>query len=107
MTLLLRRNGWTTAPAEDVSQALSAVSNGEEFEAVIIDVHLPDGDGIELARKIRKTVGDGPRIVILSGDHSVTTLARLNDVGVDRFIGKPLSFDALLHALDGGGPTDE
>lgn len=65
----------------------------------VIDVHLPDGDGIELTRSLRDQLGMGVPIVIVSGDTSMETLRRLRDAGGNRFVGKPMSLAALREAL--------
>ena len=101
MEALLLRAGWTPVLVPDAASADEAVAGCPGcFHAAVIDVHLPDGDGIALARRVRDIIGKAARVVVLSGDHSPKTLARLSDAGVDRFIGKPLSFQALVHALD-------
>lgn len=65
----------------------------------VVDVHLPDADGIDLTRQLRELLGSKPRIVIVSGDTTMATISRLRDAGADGFIGKPLRFPVLLDAL--------
>jgi DNA-binding response OmpR family regulator len=71
--------------------------------AAVIDIHLPDGDGIDLTRSLRQHLGKAVPIVIVSGDTSMETLRRLRDAGGNRFVGKPMSLAALREALQPGG----
>jgi len=85
-----------------------ADEEGDGLAAVVLDVHLLDGDGIDVARRLRPIVGHECRIVLLTGDHSLGTLRRsagLSASGepiVDAFLGKPVNVAALRDALDGG-----
>lgn len=112
MQKFLERDGWTSigfGAASEVHTWLTDPKSGARgqcsetdrhpIRGAIIDVHLPDGDGIELTRALRRQLGQAVPIVIISGDTSMKTLRRLRDAGANRFVGKPMSLQALREAL--------
>lgn len=103
LTRLLQRDGYAVTAFASAREARDWLSSPEGRKRPIgggvIDVHLPDGDGIDLTRQLRQMLGNGPRIVIVSGDTTMATLNRLRDAGADGFLGKPIRFPVLLEAL--------
>ncbi len=98
----LRRHGWNVAGFGTASEAQAWLEESQARQPVagaVIDVHLPDGDGIDLTRELRRLLGEHIPIVIVSGDTSMDTLRRLRDAGGSRFVGKPMSLAALREAL--------
>jgi len=69
------------------------------FAAALLDIHLPDFSGLELARELRKSLGAKLPIIILSGDTSMDTLRELADTGVTYFLAKPVHVGLLLQRL--------
>lgn len=107
----LRREGWTTLGFGTAAEAQAWLTSSpgpadndpsRTIAGAVIDIHLPDGDGIDLTRFFRQRLGEGVPIVIVSGDTSIETLRRLRDAGGDRFVGKPMSLAALKEALIAG-----
>lgn len=100
---LLQQGGYAVTAFATAGEAMDWLSSQEgrntRIGGGVIDVHLPDADGIDLTRQLRERLGTGPRIVIVSGDTTMPTLNRLKDAGADGFLGKPLSFRVLLEAL--------
>jgi two-component system sensor histidine kinase/response regulator len=97
--------GWgmrtsTAAGGRDaLAQLRRAVAAGEAFDIVIVDFHMPEMDGVELARQIRADATlDGVRLLLL------TSSARRGDgagaVGFDGFLVKPAPPDALRKVLE-------
>ena len=68
-----------------------------------MDVGLPDGDGVELAR-VLAGLPWAPRIVLTSSDHDATTVADARSIGAAGFIAKDdlpsAELSALLTGLD-------
>jgi len=74
------------ATAEECRQALAALS----FAIIILDVLLPDGDGIELLREIRSGgTAAGTAVMLLSSEAEVRDRVRGLKTGADEYIGKP------------------
>ena len=98
----LQRDGYDAIGVDTVAGALNWLAqtwDGLPLAGVVIDVHLPDGDGIDLTRRLRERIGPHTPIVVVSGDTSMDLLARLGEAGATRFVGKPMSLRVLLDAL--------
>lgn len=84
--------------ARDAKTALSAV-DGSEAEALLVDINLPDNDGISLALEIRKKL---PRmkIIILSAECTEYTIFRVRQSGLNGYVDKNADPDFIQAALD-------
>lgn len=89
-----RENAYTTSWAKNCAEASDLLSEGE-YDLIVLDLGLPDGDGIDLLREWRQCGFQEP-VVILSARDSVADRVRgLND-GADDYLAKPFAFDELL-----------
>jgi DNA-binding response OmpR family regulator len=70
-----------------------------DFAAAIVDVHLPDINGLLVTQKLRAAFGADVPIIVLSGDTSMQTLNRLPDAGATYFFSKPVNSAQLLERL--------
>ena len=108
---LLERNGYAPIGFPTVAAAARWVEEdwggGGAILGVVIDVHLPDGDGIDLTKRLRRKLGDRVPIVVVSGDTSLETLRRLDDAGATRFVAKPISLRVLQDALGHPSAPDD
>jgi DNA-binding response OmpR family regulator len=96
LALLLSRRGCRAVVARSAREATSRSDEG--FDAVIVDIHLPDGDGFQLARSLRGAAPPGAlRIVALTGDERVEAGAA--DSPFDAVLRKPVVLDELLNLL--------
>jgi DNA-binding response OmpR family regulator len=68
------------------------------FDAIVLDLSLPDGDGIDLLRQWRKSGFNEP-VLILSARDSVADRIKGLDVGADDYLPKPFSFEELVARL--------
>jgi DNA-binding response OmpR family regulator len=89
----LRRNGFSTAIAEDGQQALEMVEEGE-FALLLLDLGLPIKDGWSVMRELRQHDDQLPIIVVtaVSEDHRKAAIAS----GANDFLTKPFRFSDLL-----------
>ena len=53
MRVLLARHGAIVAEAATGAEAMAKVTSGEHFDLILLDLILPDADGLELLRDIR------------------------------------------------------
>jgi two-component system OmpR family response regulator len=65
------------------------------FDAIILDVGLPDGDGIDLCAALRDA-GVWSPILVLTAHAEIDQRVRGLDSGADDYLGKPFSFDELI-----------
>jgi DNA-binding response OmpR family regulator len=87
--------------ARDLRSARNALEE-QDFDAVILDIRLPDGDGLDLAREISATRSSGagrPRILIMSASVAVGDRAAAVAAGGDAFLGKPFLPGQLIAEL--------
>lgn len=98
---LLESAGAVVAVAEDGAQAVRlATDPGSAFDVVVMDVGLPDIDGIEATRQIRQALGPNAMPVIALSAHVSEVVAReCLDAGFDAYLRKPASWGELLAAL--------
>jgi len=109
----LSRSGYATVRAEDGSQALGLL--GSDTEVVLLDLGLPDVDGVDLCRRIRAQ--SGVPVIIATARTDVHERIRGLRAGADDYIVKPYDVRELLarieavtrrlHPLDGhASPAD-
>lgn len=79
------------------SEALEAAS--KKHGAVLMDLHLGDADGAEVARRIRDKLGEEPVILAVTGDTSREARERAREAGMDGVLAKPLDVDTLPETL--------
>jgi DNA-binding response OmpR family regulator len=81
--------GFETTLCSTVAEARKALSTGS-FSLIILDVLLPDGDGIDLLQEIRQTPASaGTLVMLLSSEAEVRDRTRGLKTGADEYVGKP------------------
>jgi len=102
---MLKRLGHKPTEAVDGPSAV-LLAQEREFDAVLMDLHMPGMDGIEAATLIEQRAPDPkPRIIILTADMSERSRERMARGGFHDVVSKPILLDALRRAL-GGGDVD-
>lgn len=84
----LDRAGYGAAAARSLAEA-DALRREQAFDLVILDLKLPDGNGLDWLRTLRQT-SDQPVIILSSHDDAVEHIVGL-EVGADDYIDKPFS----------------
>jgi len=91
---VLEKAGFHVTAAANATRAREALDIGR-FDLVILDVRLPDGNGIELMREFRK--GDPEMgIIIMTGYAEVDTAIDAVRLGANDFLKKPFVLDEML-----------
>jgi DNA-binding response OmpR family regulator len=88
---------YTTKLVRTCAEARDALAD-DPFDAVILDLGLPDGDGLELLREWR-AAGFNEPVLILSARDAVADRVKGLNLGADDYLAKPFSFDELLARL--------
>jgi DNA-binding response OmpR family regulator len=90
---LLEEGGFAVDTAEtgESGRVLAMVN---EYDAIILDLHLPDGHGIPLVQALRRKSRDTP-VLVLTGDTDKSALVMALDAGADDYITKPIDFDVF------------
>lgn len=89
----LRARGYDVSEAATAQDGLDAVTLGAA-ELVILDLGLPDGDGIEVCRTLREY--SKVPVIVLSVERTDKRKIEALDAGADDFITKPFSMGELL-----------
>jgi DNA-binding response OmpR family regulator len=95
---LIQKAGYEPVAFNGAAEALEWL---ETFKpaAAVLDIHLPDMNGLLLAQKMRQRLGNDMPIIVVSGDTSMETLNSLPHVGATYFFSKPLSSTTLIEQL--------
>jgi two-component system, OmpR family, KDP operon response regulator KdpE len=96
LRVVLRDAGFETIAAESMEQALDAAALHPP-DAAILDLVLPDGDGVELTRRLREW--SSAPILLLSAVGDEADKIRALDAGADDYVTKPFSPPELLARL--------
>jgi two-component system response regulator AtoC len=96
----LRGWGYTPVEAETVEGALSSFE-AEQPSAVLLDINLPDGSGLDVLREVKRRRPDAVVIMITANVLVDDTLAALRGGAYD-FIGKPINLEELQVTIRNG-----
>jgi UDP-3-O-[3-hydroxymyristoyl] N-acetylglucosamine deacetylase len=95
---VLSDEGLRVLEAEDGRRALD-LCRAEHPELVLLDIWMPEVDGIELLRTLQGTP-NRPQVIMISGHGNIETAVKATKLGAFDFIEKPFSIDALLHTVN-------
>ena len=93
------RSEWTLSGKEAVLRTKVAVEQGDEFGAYIIDWMMPNLNGIETVRRIRKLIGESKPIIILTAYDWADIEQEAREAGVTAFCSRPLFMSELRDVL--------
>ncbi len=89
-----RENSYATSCARTCAEANDLLSEGE-YDLVVLDLSLPDGDGLDLLGEWRRYGFEEPVIILSARDSVKDRVGGLN-LGADDYMPKPFSFEELL-----------
>ena len=90
----LRTAGYEADVLSTVEEARSVLRT-TFYAALILDLGLPDGDGLELLREIRHDNNSIP-VLVLTTSKAEEDIYRTYNLGVNSFITKPVKFESLV-----------
>ena len=96
LALTLRARGYEVRTAATGSDAVAAVQTSR-LDAVILDLGLPDIDGVEVIRRVRST--SSVPIMVLSARRDQSDKVSALDAGADDYLTKPFGIEELLARL--------
>lgn len=95
--LVLEAEGFDIASVPSADKALETMEN-DDFDLLLVDVKMPEHDGIYLMQEIEKKWPQIP-IVVMSGYPTPETIANGMKMGAAKFIPKPFTPDELLETV--------
>ncbi|MBC5743321.1 response regulator transcription factor [Lachnospiraceae bacterium MD308] len=90
----LMQEGYQVATAQTAAEAMKVIEGETDIGFYLLDVMLPDGDGFQICRKIRK-VSQSPVLFLTACDDEVNTVMALEQ-GADDYIAKPFRIRELM-----------
>ena len=98
---LLERLGYRADLAANGVEAIRAVER-QAYDVVLMDVQMPEMDGLEATRQIRARWAEGerPRIVALTANALAEDRAACLEAGMDDYLAKPIRVEELVAALE-------
>jgi UDP-3-O-[3-hydroxymyristoyl] N-acetylglucosamine deacetylase len=94
---VLTDEGFAVAEAPDGRRALDLIDRARPRLA-IVDIWMPDVDGIELVAAMRERVPELP-VIVISGHGNVETAVRVAKLGAFEFLEKPFQLESLLQTV--------
>lgn len=97
LKVFLESEGYSVTLLETGGPAIKTILN-ETFSIVLLDIKLPDIDGIELLKKIHKVDGGLPVMMITGFKDAENVIAAFREGAVDCIL-KPLNFEYLKSSI--------
>ena len=94
MKKLLSESGFSVDSVETADDAVSALKV-TDYDLVVLDLSLPDGNGAEIIKFLRKG-GDATPVLVATARADVAERVHVLNLGADDYIVKPFSLDELL-----------
>ena len=100
---ILREEDYVITSAGTAAEALTLLRDAD-YQAVLLDIWLPDGDGLDVLSQIRGTQQNAPppnapEVIMISGHGTIEAAVRATKLGAYDFLEKPLSLDRTLLVL--------
>ncbi len=93
INIALTSNGFNVVDAATAAEALSAVGRANP-DVILLDLILPDGDGVDICRRIRQE--SDVSIIMVTAKRDLTDRLAGLDAGADDYVTKPLSTGELI-----------
>lgn len=98
LKIALERGGHGVHLAPDFASAQKAL--GEPWDAILLDLNLPGGSGLDLLRHLRQILGRKTPVLVLSGLKQERTILEAMRLGAQDYLTKPFSPQELLLRLE-------
>ena len=95
---VLSDEGYDVVEAQDGRRALEVLER-QVPKLAIVDIWMPEMDGIELVSRMRQQAPEVP-VIVISGHGTIDTAVRVIRMGAFDFLEKPFQLDALLRVVD-------
>jgi CheY-like chemotaxis protein len=102
---LLEKMGYKADLAQDGLQVLEALGN-QPYDLILMDVQMPELDGLEVTRRIRAALPEDsrPRIVAMTASALPADREACRQAGMDDYLAKPIKVEELVAILAASGP---
>jgi len=90
----LGEDGYHIHGVEGGVDALRMLKNRPDIELVILDIHLPDMNGLDMLEKLR-SANENMKVLIISGYATPENIIRAKKLNVEAFFTKPIDWNGL------------
>jgi CheY-like chemotaxis protein len=94
--IVLKKLGYKADTATNGKEVLTALED-RPYDLVLMDIQMPEMDGIEATRIIRKRWPNGPKIIVVTAFDACRDLCF--NIGADDFLNKPVKIEELGAAI--------
>ena len=94
LTEHLESQGYQVDWARDGDHALAMAASGA-YEVMLLDIHMPVYDGVEIMRRLHLVMGRSLRVIAVSADRLAPRREEMARMGVDGYVTKPINLDRL------------
>ena len=98
LTYSLKKSGFDVDVARTIKEAEKRIAKSSDFDILLFDVTLPDGNGFTLCEKLRESGNQVP-IIFLTASDEETSVIRGLDCGGDDYITKPFRLGELCSRI--------
>jgi DNA-binding response OmpR family regulator len=104
MTVILAQEGYLVLTARTAHDAMATLRRPlSAIDVVVLDVNLPDVNGIDLCTRLRQSYPTVP-VIVCSGEARPAEVAKLLELGARRYFQKPISAEELLSTVEAALP---
>ena len=97
--ILLRRRGYRVTLAEGTRQAIAAIERQEPFDAIITDLLMPGGSGLDVLSAARAR-DESTQVIVITAHTTTARAVEAMRLGAYDFVEKPFQNDVLLATLE-------
>ena len=102
--LTLGRLGYRADVAANGLEVLEALER-QTYDVILMDMQMPEMDGLEATRRIRQKWGENPRIIAMTANVTKEDRQACMDAGMNDYLAKPIRVQELIAALNRVQPS--
>lgn len=95
----LQGRGFEVSACSTVGDAIGELKSGQDFVLFVVDVMLPDGNGIAFLEQLKATLF-APKVIIVSADSRIQTIEKAFLSGCEDYLKKPFDIQELGLKID-------
>ncbi len=98
LTVFLGKEGYETINAVDGNEAMALIDENE-YDLILVDIHLPYHSGLELIRHLRSDLKKKTPVIVVSAFSDQQIQRQAHELGIDDYIVKPIDPTSLINKI--------